>query len=63
MYVCVRERRGERSVYVALAAVETAYANQVTTQLTEILLPLPPNAGIKGVYHHAWLNFYLELGS
>ena len=63
MCVCIRERRGEGSVYMAGAAVETAYANQATIELTEILRPLPPNTGIKGVYHHAWLNFYLEPGS
>ena len=44
------------SHYVALIVLElrTHYVDQAGLELIEICLPLPSNAGIKGVSYHAW---------
>ena len=44
------------SPYVALAG--TYHIDETSLELTEVCLPLPLNAEIKGVYHHTQ-NIYL----
>jgi hypothetical protein len=38
----------------------THYINQAGLELTEMGLPLPPSAGIKGVCHHEGFNVFIS---
>ena len=38
-------------------------ADLVGLELTEICLPLPLSAKIKGVCHHTWLNININIGA
>jgi hypothetical protein len=40
---------------VAVAVLELTLKSRLASN-SEICLPLPSSAGIKGVYHHAWLR-------
>lgn len=45
---------------VSLTGLEFAIQNMLT-EFTKILLHLPFNAGVKGMYHHVYTDYFLHI--